>query len=391
MKRIITAAGAAATALLVMAALGAGSASAGTVICDEWEEDPCAAANIQPAGSYIIAGDVEGVPGIRVNAGGAIEFECSYNTMNAESKTTIGNPLPAEFDGTLSGCLQAGKVACTGSMNKPPTTLEATATARYMKIGTAAEPLALTFVCGPEANAYSCTYKLKETLTLNLAEEEIKALFRPMYLASSNGYCGSASASLSVRNQDYSNDAISRYTPTGTVICKTAEQPCDNESNWYGAGTTLNAALATGTKATFTTPVIKSECSTSSLSGQLTGKGGKSQNVPFEITSASLTGCSNNATITVEGLPWTSGAISSVEPGKLGVMRFNGVKIKWNRLGVTCTFGGQVDAFINNPGEISFQSAKVSWQSGSGLCGSGATWSGSYTVSTPNPFYLGWI
>jgi hypothetical protein len=392
-KRMITAASAAATALAVMAALSAASASAGTVICDG-EANPCPASEIKPAGSYIITGDSEGFPGIKVSAGGSTEFECSQNTMEAVSKATIGSPLPAEFDGTLFGCIQQNESSCSGSMNKPPTTLEATATARYMKIGTAAEPLALTFSCPAESpTPYTCTYKLKDTLTLNLAESEIKALFRPMYLAAgSSSACSPSSPSLSVRNQDSGSDYISTYSPTGTVICKTAEEPCLNESNWYGAGTPLSAGLKSGTKATLTTPIIKSECSSSSLSGQLTGSGGKGQNVPFSITSASFTGCSNNVTLTVEGLPWTEGLISSVEPGKLGVMRFNNVRIKWSRLGITCTLGGQVDALVKNPSEITFQSSPLSFISGSGLCEKGSsTLSGSYDITAPNPFYLGWL
>lgn len=391
MKRITSLVVALAAVIALVAAFSAASASAGTVLCDE-EVTSCPLNSIQPAGSYVITGDTAGFPGLQVSASGLIEFECSQNTMEAESKATLGSPLAAEFDGTLSGCLRGKKTPCTGSMNKPATTLEGTATGGLMKIGTAAEPLALTFECEPESPApYKCTYKMKDTLTLDIQEEKTNALFKSMYLAAgSAGSCNASSPNLSVRNQQSFGGAyISKYSNSGTVICKTTEEPCA-EANRYGSGTSLSQTLKSGTNVVFTNPLTKSECSSSSLSGQLTGAGGVSQNVPFKFTSASFTGCGNATTLTVEGLPW-EGSIAYLS-GSESVMRIFSMKLKWSRVGVVCYYAGDVDGIVKNNSEVVFNSSSLTVQPGSsGLCKSTGSWTATYSISAPSPFYVSWL
>jgi hypothetical protein len=371
--------------MAVMAALGSGTAFADTVICDT-TANPCAFGDVQPAGSYITTGSAESSPaGFRIGSG-SIEWTCSYNVMAAKSKQAIGNPLSAQFEGTLSGCTKSKTTACDGSFNSPATTMNYGS--EVMRVGSAAEPLAVTFICGKGSpGEYSCTFKMKDTLTLEYVEEEARALYRPMYLAAgSSGTCTGTSSSplLTVQNEMAGGNYLASYSPTGALICKTAEVPCTNESNWYGAGTPLEASLKAGTKATFS-GVYEVQCSASAFSGQLTGTGGKGQSVPVKVSSASFTGCGESTTVTAEGLPWTATIHNS------GAIQFQGVKVKIYRGGLTCTFGGTVNASIVGNSEIVFKSALMSYLSGSFLCNKGITLNAAYSINAPNPFYLTWI
>ena len=383
MKRIITAAGAAATALLVMAALSAASASATTVVCSS-PETPCESNNIEPAGSYVVTGDTAGFPSIIFEASGIAEFECSGNTMSAESKAGIGSTLPAKFDGTLAGCIRTnGKTACTGSMNSPPTTLEASTTGGYMKIGTATEPLAFTFNCGTGSGSFSCTYQAKDTVNLNVQEEGAKALAVPMARgAGSNEICSPSSPRLWVKNTSY-GDFISTFTETGTVLCKVAEEPC-SEENRYGPGTTVEATPSG--KFILNNPIAKAECTSSPLVGKLTGGNG------IELTSLSFTGCANSISVTVENLPYKLGVIyHGTGPGE-GDLYLKNVKIKYFRFGISCYYGGTVTVKIGQGGELSFQ--PLTLLSGSsavcGKVGSPTSVTANYSITTPNPFYVSW-
>jgi hypothetical protein len=195
-----------------------------------------------------------------------------------------------------------------------------------------------------------------------------------------------------VRNLPEERRSISTYTSTGSVICKTAEEPCD-EANRYGSGTSLGATPET--KAAFSNPIYKTECTSSSLAGQLTGSGGVGQNVPVEINSAAFTGCSNNTTVTVESLPWKGTIIHGAAAGQ-GSLSMTGVKLKFFRVGVVCYYGGNVSANIQSNSKVVFTASSLQVLTGSsGLCGSVGTGSGSlsaaYALTAPSPFYVTWI
>jgi hypothetical protein len=392
MKRITSLVAILAAVMALAAAFSAASASADTVICDSIKT-PCQLEEVKPTGSTVITGNYGQYLSFRIAASGMTEYECPNNTMIAQSKTAFGNPLAANFDGTLSGCRQAtgGKLACTGSMNEPKTTLEAAATGGTMKIGSSSEPLAVTLECG--TSPITCTYKAKDTFNLDVQAGGAKALQVPMYLpGGTTPACNGSSPRLTVENIS-EGDYISKYTPTGSVICKTAEEPCINEANRYGAGTSLGASPET--KAAFTNPIYKTECTSSSLTGQLTGAGGVGQNVPFELTSASFTGCSNSATVSVEGLPWHGTIAHGAAIGE-GSLYMTDVKLKFVRLGVVCYYGGNVSAKIQSNSKLLFNPSSLQVLAGSsGLCGPLGTGSGSlsasYGLTAPNPFYVTWL
>jgi hypothetical protein len=179
------------------------------------------------------------------------------------------------------------------------------------------------------------------------------------------------------------------------VVCKTSEEPCDNEANWYGAGTALEAEPKAGTKTKFTNPIYTTECSSSPLVGKLTGSGGKGTAVPVEITSASFTGCSNSTTVTVENLPW-KGSLSYSTTSGSGTLFTSAATFKFLRFGITCRYGALANFKVLNNSELVLTSATMTVLTGSsGLCGSAGsptgTWSGSYNLTAPSPFFLTWI
>jgi hypothetical protein len=176
-------------------------------------------------------------------------------------------------------------------------------------------------------------------------------------------------------------------------VCKSADEPC-NEGNHYGAGTTLSATPET--KATFTSPINPTECTSSSLSGQLTSGGGIGSSAAYEVTSASFSGCSNGITVTVEGLPWTGTVSSGTALGE-GSLNFKNVKLKffYSSLGVSCYYGGNVSAKVQGSSKLVFSSSGMQRLSGGGiLCGTlgtnAASWSGTYGITAPSPFYVSW-
>lgn len=393
MKRIIAAASSAAIALLAAAALAA-PAGADTVICSS-EVPTCPSGSIMPAGSHVITGNAGNHSAFRIGKYGKTEFDCANNTMTAKSTEAIGNPLSAEFSGTLSSCRFEGKEICDGSMNQPPTTLDGSTGSEHMRIGTAAQPLTVSFVCGAgELGEFSCAFSATDTVDVEIDENEATVWMDEMHLTGGEyPPCYPSTSYLKVGNLT-EGKYISQYTPAGSVLCKTAQEPCNNEANWYGSGTSLGAQVESGDSVTFTNPIHPTTCNSSSMTGQLTGSGGGKSGVPFEISGANFTGCSSEATVTAEGFPWT-GTISDSDGIGNGVLNIPTARIKYFRAGLTCVYDAWVTAQIVGNSELVLASELMRKVSGGFLCGKDGAWSGSwsgtYGITAPSPFYVSWL
>ena len=175
------------------------------------------------------------------------------------------------------------------------------------------------------------------------------------------------------------------------VLCKASESPC-KEASRYGSGTSLSAALKSGTKSVIETSFKTLECSSSALAGSLSGAGGIGKAVPYEVSSASFGGC--NATFTPEALPW-HGYVTRTEGGNEGTLHLTDPKIKVVAStifgNVTCYYGGPLDLPFTSGAPAEFAAGKTALavlSGSSGLCSEKHSWSAAYSLSAPNPAYL---
>lgn len=152
-----------------------------TVLCASWEE-PCEEGGVLPAGSYLVAGgyETEALHLYGIGEGGTLN--CGYAAMSFKTKAESGVPrLATEPYLHIPSweCHGLGtSVACTStSIAVPSASLEATgADAGVIRLGSAAEPLTLSFTC--EEKGYgvkTCSYKAAETIPLTADEEGLRA------------------------------------------------------------------------------------------------------------------------------------------------------------------------------------------------------------------------
>lgn len=185
---------------------------------------------------------------------------------------------------------------------------------------------------------------------------------------------------------------IAADSASATTLCKIQETPCLGEKRW------ANPTLASkATNAQFRTGVTTAiSCAESVISSQFTGLGG----TPFVATVKSLTfvtctytggiGC---ATSTVERLPYT---------GKLEyVAAWSGnLKIETGGSGeplvkfvcgtaINCEFSApapEISVTGGNPGTM--LQGGVAFNLNGKNCPTEAVWLGTYSVTSPNPFYV---
>jgi hypothetical protein len=228
-----------ASAAMAMAAMFAGSASAGTVLCDQ-PKFPCPQSEIEPAGSTFYAGNL-GVVSFEVEN----SLKCTSNVLTPKSTSRIGNPLPAQFSGSVdpSSCWapiavkEAGM--CTSvTMNSPPTNIKSTgAESAVVEIGSSAQPLTVSWLCNTSLGTANCSYKAGDTVNLivNGGSATIKA---PLTKVSGNFLVCKSPANLVVNNK-VTETWIS--TATETVFCSESVEPCSN-SQILPSGTRLGTS-----------------------------------------------------------------------------------------------------------------------------------------------------
>ncbi len=242
MKRVSILIAAAAAALAMTAAVGAGTASAGTVLCTK-AVTTCAQSDIQPAGTYLMTGNNgESSEYFVLRHEGEKQLECGFNLMMVETTLRNGNPQTGKFHGklTASRCLvreQPTSTCTSATMNEPGTTVEATKNGGgVIKVGSASDPLSLTYTCkfpGAESST-TCVYQATGTVTMTQAEfgESVKVSKAAFKKTSGlTTYCGLESGwTLDVNNvlDNSTPDYIAKATET--VYCATVQAPCPNGS-----------------------------------------------------------------------------------------------------------------------------------------------------------------
>jgi hypothetical protein len=169
-------------ALVTMAAMSVASASAAeTVICKKTRavSNPCAKADIQPAGQGFGLGVTRFTIGAgsesRLKCGGGAGFQV-VGVLGFASTAGAGAPLPglSETNVMNGSCEGFESGSCSSvSPTDPAVTMQSnTTSSATIAMGTAGSPLAVSFTCSTIFGPISCTYAA--TNSVNLEVNDVK-------------------------------------------------------------------------------------------------------------------------------------------------------------------------------------------------------------------------
>jgi hypothetical protein len=216
MKRLITLAAATTVVLAMTAAVAAASASASieTILCGK-NDVFCPAASVKPAGTQLVTAVYSGYEGstnLQVVAGSNY-VTCTEAVMTAKTTAEAGNPLLATGENSLVGenCRAnfgwLNPQCSSASMNNPPEAIAAIKGGGVIRMGTAEQPLTLSFNCAAEAypGPFRCTYRGVEVpLEIHVVEQgKITASIHEAPLTLVNGEGCSSSAKLNSTGFEY--------------------------------------------------------------------------------------------------------------------------------------------------------------------------------------------
>jgi hypothetical protein len=154
---------AAVAAAAAMAFVGASSAMANgpTALC-EVNEDPCAEANVFPAGTVVKAQLLPGTESVLLGPGSVVEVKCTGSTSKGETTSGKANPLTGKLTSLeFTGCKHKTGVSCTVTVNQlgTLTLLKTAANLGEAKVS----GVLVTIVC---TTVFKCVYKT-ESLPLH--------------------------------------------------------------------------------------------------------------------------------------------------------------------------------------------------------------------------------
>ena len=194
--------------VLAIAAFGASSASASTVLCSA-NETKCSAAHTLKAGSYVRGIVDKGYEGTGFWVG---LVECDHLALGGKTTAEFGNPLPMQGESWMSSyeCHAYGTSApCSvASATQPPARITAGAfgdgTIAY---GTSSEHMSFTFTCIASGykNPFTCKYGTSNLpFTFNSATQLFKVSGKYVTIESSSGeganfYCGTVGQATNIQ------------------------------------------------------------------------------------------------------------------------------------------------------------------------------------------------
>ena len=173
----------------------------------------------------------------------------------------------------------------------------------------------------------------------------------------------------------------------GPASATTLTSPANTK---LGVGAEIKASTPAGTHAVLDSPIGKIECN-GSVAGKITNAGGGTPTVSVEgsLSTLSFTGCT---TATVHVLKNGTLKITSSGGGK-GALVSNGAEVTVETFGLHCIYATSNTAIGTVTGgspatlAISATIPRTGGKSGA-FCGSTAPWTGSYTVTSPNPLLV---
>jgi hypothetical protein len=162
-----------------------------------------------------------------------------------------------------------------------------------------------------------------------------------------------------------------------------------------GKGTKIVAGLTVGTSAVLETTAGEplATCTISGVEGEITEAGGASATTKGKITSLTWGKSGEGCTTTVHTLKTSTLEVHHITGTNNGTVTANaGTSVTLNLFGVSCVYGSTTGITLGtltggNPAVLDIN-ALVGKEEGGFLCPSSARWTGSYTVSSPNPLLV---
>ncbi len=216
MKRLVTLAAAATAVFAMTAAVAAASASASTetVLCGK-QVLFCPAVSVLPTGTQLVTAVYSGYEGstnLQVVAG-SNWVTCTEAVMTARTTAKSGSPLPATGEDSLvaencrANLARLNPACSSASMNNPPEAIAVIKGGGVIRMGTAEQPLTLSFNCAAENSIgpFRCTYRGVEVpLEIHVVEaEKLTASIHEAPLTLVGGEGCSSSAKLSSTGFEY--------------------------------------------------------------------------------------------------------------------------------------------------------------------------------------------
>jgi RHS repeat-associated protein len=173
-----------------------------------------------------------------------------------------------------------------------------------------------------------------------------------------------------------------------TTLCSANASPCLGTE--YQAGTTIEAALVSGTSSTMLSNLGNVVCTSSTMAGKTTTSGGEGKAVEGTVTSLTFSGCKlgeTSCTVTAVNLPY---AASATAPETLSLEDEEGVgaSVKCSFF-VNCTFttkNAKFQVVGGNPAKA--KANGIEMERKGTLCPSTSLFDAEYEIQTPKPLFL---
>jgi hypothetical protein len=212
-KRISTIATAALVALALSAAVGAASASAlPTVLCKSpvASGSKCPSSEVLPAGSWLAYKTTT-----FTLKNSFVNFACTNGGIGAESQAESGDPLSMKGEVAIWNCRQGSNPLCSEvNVSKNASTVTNFGLGSIFtswKIGSASEPLKISFTCQFSGLQVECTFAATGSINMNTeyhsSEEwdEVRVSNASMVKTGGNAYCLTGEAAkLTIRGESVS-------------------------------------------------------------------------------------------------------------------------------------------------------------------------------------------
>lgn len=284
-------------ALAVAVLVGAGTASAATVLCQS-AESLCSEANTLPAGTNF-GGYAETETGgsFTLKTSLAI-YKCGVALFGGKTTAQSGNPLPATGEVLIDKCTGAGDTCTTAGMTTPPVSLTATTGGNgTMTFGSSASHVSFTMNCGAPFNCVYGTSSLP--LTYDSSVEGTISAKEVTLTKESGSFCGST-GTLSLNLNRTVSVLFSQVH--GTVQCQSGtEVPCSN-ANTLPAGTIFGGyAEETGGSFTLKAPPTVFSCRVALFAGKTTAQYGNPLPATGEVLTEKCSGFAGTDNCTTAG------------------------------------------------------------------------------------------
>ncbi|MGN6276192.1 MAG: hypothetical protein ACTHNP_09740 [Solirubrobacterales bacterium] len=172
---------------------------------------------------------------------------------------------------------------------------------------------------------------------------------------------------------------------SATVLCSEAATACTS----YGKGAAVDASLTETTTFSTTGGTVLDTCTSGVIEGSASNSGSSSETVRETIEELTWGSCTSTADTTNKGeleIHWISGGHNGTVTGK-------SINVTLNTSFGSCTYGTGTALDLGtltggNPAAIDINTI-LAKQAGGFLCPAEAKWAASYSVTSPQPLFIG--